>query len=188
MSLMASPQRVFTIYQRLAAEAETIRDFQVAKGEKVSGTVNLLIKGDRNKLLKRWGEEMAELCGVLDGTHDDSYLMECTQVFYWGSLYAVTGGITWDKLPLVDLMQQAALHPSLATPGEVLPQAKRLVELGDTAKPEKCFLMWAACDAIYRRQTPPEDQWSMEQLMEADLQDMKTRTYLQPLIAETEGL
>ena len=112
---MATPRRVFTIYQKLAEDAETVRDFQVAQGEKVSGTVNLLLSGNRDKLLQRWGEEMAELCGVLDGTHDDSYLMECTQCFYWGSLFAVTGGLSFDDLDLVNLMQQAAGHPQLST-------------------------------------------------------------------------
>ena len=65
---MASPRRIFTIYKLLFDNAEEIRDFQVAKGEKVSGTVNMLIKKDREKLLARFGDEMDELCGVLDGT------------------------------------------------------------------------------------------------------------------------
>ena len=186
---MASPRRVYTIYQQLAQDAETVKEFQLAQGENVSGTVTLLLSGNREKLLQRWGEEMAELCGVLDGTHDDSYLMECTQCFYWGSLFAVTAQVTFDDLKLVDLMQQAAGIPQLATPGEVLTQAKRLVALGaDQAKPQKCFLLWAACDAIYRRQTPPDQQWSLEQLMEADFQDMKKRSYLMPIINATADL
>ena len=42
-------------------------------------------------------------------------------------LFAVTAQVTFDDLKLVDLMQQAAGIPQLATPGEVLTQAKRLV-------------------------------------------------------------
>ena len=94
---MATPRRVFRIYHQLAANAAEIRDFVIAKGEK-SGTLDLLVQGDRKKLLARWGEEMAELCGVLDGTHNDSYLMEATQTFYWGCLFAVSGGATWETI------------------------------------------------------------------------------------------
>ncbi|HEX3134011.1 MAG TPA: hypothetical protein VHX44_10575 [Planctomycetota bacterium] len=94
---MATPRRIFRIYEKLAQNAKEIREFVAAKGEK-SGTLDLLVSGDRAKLLTRWGEEMEELCGVLDGTHDDSYLMEATQTFYWVSLFAVSGGVTWDGL------------------------------------------------------------------------------------------
>ena len=54
----------------------------------------------------------------------------------------------------------------------------------DAVKPEKLFLVWNAADWIYRRQRPAEQQWSIEQLMEADLQDMKKKWYLEPLIAK----
>jgi hypothetical protein len=42
--------------------------------------------------------------------------------------------------------------------------------------------VWNAADWIYRRQTPADKQWSLEQLMEADLHDMKKRSYLVPII------
>jgi hypothetical protein len=44
--------------------------------------------------------------------------------------------------------------------------------------------VWNAADWIYRRQQPKEKQWTIEQLMEADLQDMKKRSYLVPIINE----
>ena len=79
---VATPRRIFRIYHRLGRDAQTVREFQIAAGDKVSGTVEQLIAKDRTKLLARWSEEMAELCGVLDGTHHDPYLMEATQTFY----------------------------------------------------------------------------------------------------------
>jgi hypothetical protein len=180
---MASPRRLFRIYESLNAHAAEIRDFAQAKGEPVPGTVNLLLAGNRVKLLTRWGEEMAELCGVLDGSHDDSYLMESTQTFYWGSLYAVASGATWESIDFDNGRRQAGAS-RLDTVAEVRAAAKRLVELGEQAKPNKLFLVWHAADWIYRRQTLPENQWSMEQLMEADLQDMKKRPYLEPILKE----
>lgn len=181
---MASPRRLFRIYESIHAHAAEIRDFMVAKGEAVPGTVNLLLKGDRDKLLTRWGEEMAELCGVLDGTHLDSYLMESTQTFYWGSLFAVSGGATWDSIDFDNVRRQAGTS-SLDSVAEVRAAAIRLVGLGaDKAKPSKLFLVWHAADWIYRRQTLVDKQWSIEQMMEADLQEMKKRSYLEPILNE----
>ena len=97
---MASPRRVYTIYQQLAQDAETVKEFQLAQGENVSGTVTLLLSGNREKLLQRWGEEMAstphnsampQRCSNFSRLLDDFfspratirvYLMECTQCFY----------------------------------------------------------------------------------------------------------
>ena len=180
---MASPRRIFRIYQSLQSHAAEIRDFMVAGGKDVPGTVNLLLKGDRAKLLSRWGEEMAELCGVLDGTHDDSYLMESTQTFYWGCLFAVSSGATWETLEF-DAGRRQAGTCKLDTVPEVRAAAARLVGLGLDAKPNKLFLVWNAADWIYRRQMPKEKQWSIEKLMEADLQEMKKRPYLEPILKE----
>jgi phosphoribosyl-ATP pyrophosphohydrolase len=180
---MATPRRIFSIYHQLAANAAEIRDFVIAKGEK-SGTLDLLVKGDRTKLLARWGEEMTELCGVLDGTHNDSYLMEATQTFYWGCLFAVSGGATWETIAFDTGRRQAATC-KIDTVPEVRASVDRLIGLGAAnIKPEKLFLVWNAADWIYRRQTPADKQWSLEQLMEADLQDMKKRSYLVPIINE----
>jgi phosphoribosyl-ATP pyrophosphohydrolase len=180
---MATPRRIFRIYEALCADAELVRDFQQAKGEKVSSTVTSLIKKDRTKLLSRWGEEMGELCGVLDGTHDDSYLMEATQTFYWACLYAVTGGATWETMSWNEAPRLAATS-GIDSVEELKAAVERLVGLGaDAAKPEKLVLLWLVADRIYRRQTPPDKQWSIDQLMEADLQDMKKRSYLHPILA-----
>lgn len=180
---MATPRRIFRIYQRLAKDAVEIREFVAAKGEK-SGTLDLLVSGDRGKLLKRWGEEMEELCGVLDGTHQDSYLMEATQTFYWASLFAVSGGATWESIGFDAVRNQAATC-KMDLVAEIRNAVGRLVGIGaDAVKPEKLFLVWNAADWIYRRRTLADKQWSIEQLMEADLQEMKKRWYLEKIIAE----
>ncbi|MBA3700276.1 MAG: hypothetical protein H0W78_15635 [Planctomycetes bacterium] len=180
---MATPRRIYRIYEKLAQNAEEIRGFVAAKGEK-SGTLDLLVKGDRAKLLTRWAEEMDELCGVLDGTHNDSYLMEATQTFYWASLFAVSGGVTWEQLNFNDVRRQAATTKLDDVPAVRAVIARILAMAPETVKPEKLFLVWNATDWIYRRKTLEDKQWSLEQLMEADLQDMKKRWYLEAIIAE----
>src|SRR4051794_27888541 len=98
---MASPRRIYRIYAELAANAAEVRDFLVASGGK-SGTLDLLVAKDPAKPLARWGEEMQELCGVLDGSHDDPYIMESTQTFYWGALFAALRGARWEDLRFDD--------------------------------------------------------------------------------------
>jgi phosphoribosyl-ATP pyrophosphohydrolase len=179
---MASVKRIFNIYNKLHESAAEIRDFQLAKGEKVSGTVQLLIKGDAGKLLQRWGEEMHEVCGVLAGTHDDPYILEATQTFYWSSLYAAVKGVDWSG---IDFQQQRDLAPrsNLDSVDLLLPQVDRLVELGpERAEPRKLVLLWCVADLLYRGQTSPDQQRSLEEIMEVDLQDMKKRPYLAPVL------
>lgn len=178
---MASPRRIFSIYQRLHADAQEIRDFQVAKGEKVSGTVTMLLKGDAAKLLTRFGEEMHEIAGVLDGTHDDPYILESTQTFYWASLFAAVKGVTWDDIDF-EAQRDAAAKARIEDGNGLLDAVDRLVALGEDGNPAKCFLLWWVADNMYRAQTPPEDQWSVETIMEADLSEMKTRSYLKPIL------
>ncbi len=179
---MTSPRRIFRIYHALGQDAETVRDFQQARGVKVSGTVNLLISKEAGKLLRKWGEEMAELCGVLDGSHDDPYIMEATQTYYWGSLYAVVQGLDWDQLGF-DQVRRDAATCGINTVPELRAAVDRLVGLGpESAKPAKLFLLWNAADHIYRRQTPAADQRSLEELMAYDLHEMQSRDYLGPII------
>lgn len=188
---MPTPEQIFLVYQGLAEHAATIKEFQIAKGEPVSGTVQLLLAGKRAKFLHRWAEEMAELAGVLYGTHDDPYIVEATQCFYWASLFAVSGGVGWSELGFADLRQQAVSQPSLAEAGMVLSQSQRLAELEpEQVKPAKLFLLWWAMDDIYRH-TPrftKKGCWSVEELMQYDLQDMKKRSYLEPILRELELL
>lgn len=178
---MTSPRRIFRIYHALGLDAETVRDFQLAMGKEVSGTVRLLLAKDAGKLLRKWGEEMAELCGVLDGSHDDPYIMEATQTFYWGSLYAVVQGCDWEALGF-DQVRRDAATCGIATVPELRTAVERLVALGPAAKPAKLFLLWNAADHIYRRQTPADDQRSLAELMAYDLHEMSGRDYLKPII------
>ena len=177
---MSTPRRIFRIYAQAAADAETIRDFQLAQGEAVSGTIKLLCQRDPAKLLSRWREEMDELCGVLDGSHDDSYLMESTQTFYWGSLYCAVRGATWETLGFEAARSQAPVCGISSVP-ELRAAVERLMATPE-AKPEKVFLLWNVADCLYRQQTPAAGQWSLEQLMEAELQERKKRPWMAPLL------
>src|SRR3954463_2026208 len=132
---MTSPRRIFRIYAQAAQDAEIIREFQQAQGEKVSGTVNLLCTRDAPKLLRKWGEEMLELCGVLDGSHDDPYIMESTQTFYWGSLFGAVRGARWDDLRFDETRRLAAVC-GISTVEELRAASKRLAGLPpEQAKP-----------------------------------------------------
>lgn len=182
---MASPRRIFQIYHALGAEAELVRDFQQAKGEKVPGTVNLLCVRDAGALLAKWGEEMEELAGVIDGSHDDPYILESSQTFYWASLYAIVQGKSWEDLGF-ELLRHELPGSGIDGLIELRASVKRLIELGpETAKPAKLFLLWLAADAIYRRTVPAAKQWTIEQIMESDLQEMRKREYLKPLLANS---
>lgn len=179
---MTTPRRIFRIYHALGQDAATVQDFQLAQGQKVSGTVKMLIAKDAGKLLAKWGEEMEELCGVLDGSHDDPYIMESTQTYYWGSLYAVVLGESWETLGFDQLRRDSATC-GITTVDELRSAVGRLVAAGPAvAKPGKLFLLWNVADGIYRRQTPVADQRSLAELMAYDLHDMQSRSYLKPII------
>jgi hypothetical protein len=182
---MASPRRIYRIYFQLGTDAELVHDFQVANGEKPSGTVDLLRKRDAAKTLARWAEEMDELCGVLDGSHKDPYVMEATQTFYWASLYGFCSGVPWEDLDF-DGNRRAAITAGIDSPDELRAAVKRIAELGaagpTAAKPAKLFLLWNVADHLYRKQTPPDRQRSLDDIMEIDLQEMRKRPYLYPIL------
>jgi hypothetical protein len=177
---MASPRRIVRLYAALHADAASIQSGLAASGGS-SKTVELLLAKDPVKLLNRWGEEMVELCGVLDGSHNDSYLMEATQTFYWASLFAAVRGSSWEEIQF-DQVRRLAATCGVGTVPELRTAIARLVALGVIAKPTKLFLLWCVAERMYRVMTPPDRQWSLEQLMEADLQDMKKKPYFQPLL------
>ena len=180
---MATPRRIYRIYHALHANVGELSDFLVAKGEPLPGTVKMLLKGDAAKLLARWGEEMEELCGVLDRSHDDPYTMESTQTFYWASLFSAVRGATWDDLKFDD-NRRAAVNCGIASIPELKAAVQRVVAAGpDVVKPEKLFLLWNVADLTYRRITPAEDQFTLEQVLECDLYEMTKREYLKPILA-----
>jgi hypothetical protein len=184
---VASPARIFAVYRCLHEQAATVREFQVARGERVSGTVEMLLAGDRERFLRRWGEEIDELCAVLDGQHDDPYNVEATQCFYWASLFAVSGGVDWPEIAFEALRHQVPAT-RIDDTDTLRKASERLVALGpERALPAKLFLLWCVADGLYRSKTQAEQQWSLEQIMEYDLQDMKKRAYLQPCLKATES-
>jgi hypothetical protein len=182
MQAMATPRRIYRIYAHVHAHAAEMAAFESAAGRPVSSTLVNLQRGDRAWLLGRFVQELDELCGVLDGSHDDSYLMEATQTFYWGSLYGVVSGAVWEDLGWDDLARQA-VNSGIGSVDVLRSTAQRLPAAGpDAVRPAKLFLLWRVADHLYRKQTTADQQWSLEQLMEADLQEMRTRVYLAPVL------
>lgn len=181
---MATPRRIFRIYQQLGQDAELIRDFAQAKGDKVSGTVDLLCRKDAAKLLAKWGVEMEEVCGVLDGTHDDPYCLEAVQTYYWAALYAVVQGATWEDLDWENT-RIAAGATGIGSTEELRTAVARLVEAGpEKIKPAKLLLLWHVADRLYRSAVALDQQLTIEQIMECDLTEMKKREYLRPILAQ----
>lgn len=183
---MASAQRIYGIYAHLFEHANEVRDFQIAAGEKVSGTVELMLSGNREKMLRRWGEEMGELCGVIDGSHKDPYMMEATQCFYWASLFYTSGGVSWEDIDFDNTRLQVG-QCNIDTPAKLNETVDKIVEHGCSAGLEKIsvtklFLLWHVADRLYRESRPHEKQWTIEQMMEYDLTDMKKRAYLEPIL------
>ncbi|MEK7412671.1 MAG: hypothetical protein AAB263_05065 [Planctomycetota bacterium] len=179
---MATPRRIFRIYHLVGQQAERIRKEQLAKGETLSSTVKLLCERDAGKLLGRWGEEMQELCGVIDGSHQDPYILEATQVFYWASLYAIVKGVDWDGLEF-DRQRALATTTAYATAADLMTEVDLLVTSGpDKAVPARLFQLWNIAEQLHRRWRPSEVQPTLEEVMDYDLDEMSQRAYLQPFL------
>jgi hypothetical protein len=171
--------RVYAIYRELARQAPAIRAAAEADGEAVSGTIQLLTNGDRAKPLARWAEEMAELEGVLDGSHDDPYALEATQCFYWASLYAALGGADWRAL---DPFARPAL------PGTALAAAaQQVAAAGSSADASPLFGLWLAAYRRYRATPRFAPHAELDAILAEDLAEMATRAYLRPILAAIPG-
>ena len=163
---MASPRQVFHRYAQLGAEAESIRDMLATKGDKIPGTIGRLLARDAGILLREWGDEMYELAGVLDGRRQDAYAMESTQTFYLASLYAVVLGQTWEDLQF-DQGRETVPATGITTAKDLRIAIDRMIAAGpEVTRPAELFLLWHVADAIYRRQTPADQQWSIQDLGE----------------------
>ncbi len=76
----------------------------------------------------------------------------------------------------------AAARAQVLDMAQLLGHADRLVALGDAAKPSKLAMLWWVVDGFYRSATKPDKQWTVEQLMEYDWQEMRKRDYLVPIV------
>lgn len=175
--MSSAAARVYRIYRELARRAPAIRAASEGAGEPVSGTIRLLTSGDRNKPLARWVEEMAELEGVLDGSHDDPFSLEATQCFYWASLYAAMAGADWGEL------DPFARQP---VPGSALSQSARSLA-ATAATPAKLFGLWLAAYRRYQAEPRFAPHLTVDAIMAEDLAEMATRPYLVPILAEVAG-
>lgn len=179
---MATPRRIFRIYQAVSVQAERINKEKAAAGEPIPSTIKLLLERDAGKLLGRWGEEMAELCGVIDGSHQDPYILEATQVFYWASLYTIVRKVDWDGVDF-DRQRRTAASIGIASIPELIAAVEETVRSGsDTAAPTRMFQLWNVAEVLHRRLRPGVPQPSLEQVMDYDLDEMSQRAYLQPFL------
>ncbi len=180
---MADAETLYEVCRELGRQAATIRDVEVAAGRPPSTTIEHLVAGDPAAALIRWGEEMYELTGVLNGTHDHPYIMEAAQVWHWACLHAVLHGAAWSELDVTACLLRAPTL-RLDDTNRLLDVVDRLVALGAEAPPAKPFLLWFVAGYLYRQQTPHDRQWSQEQILEVDRQEMIKQAYMRPILAE----
>jgi len=129
----------------------------------------------------RVAEEMAELAGVLDGTHrhttaTDDVLLEATQTAYWIMLAALRAGVPWDELrPDRALRTTDDELDGGATARLLRAEARRW-----SADSEEGLSPGARCHAALALvgQACQTLQISVEAMIEGDLAAARTKPYL----------
>jgi hypothetical protein len=158
---------------------EYLRDNAISE----SGTSQRLRAGSQTKLLNRLVEELAELRGVVEGTHvhegfDQDIVLEGYEVWYWAVCLAVASGIEYKYLkphaelwagfqappveraallPVFDITSRNLLHPPLDCDDELENLAK---------------VFWVVGRACRLNATAPA------RLLERDREEMLQKSYL----------
>ncbi|MGH2535192.1 MAG: phosphoribosyl-AMP cyclohydrolase [Thermomicrobiales bacterium] len=154
---------------------EYLRDNDLAT---TSNTSKLLRSG--SSTLERIGDELAELAGVLDGshTHDDrdaDVVLEGSQLLYWIAVGAVARGFTWDDLRLDRALATGADNVTAASCARLLLAEAKRWRADQTTTPEELH----AVTALVAQASRSADV-SPQRLIEADLADLRGRPYLSP--------
>ncbi|MBA2469012.1 MAG: phosphoribosyl-AMP cyclohydrolase [Chloroflexia bacterium] len=157
--------------------------------ESTSGTSRLLRDRD-DRVTTRLAEELRELAGALDGTHRhvdpaSDVALEGGQVCYWLALRCIRDGLTWMQVrPDRALDAPASLGERAASSlaGLIRREAEFWLagsNLDVAALAHGSLAMVAAACGVVGV-TP-------RSLIMADLNEMRTRAYLEPYFAEVDG-
>ncbi|MGH2562802.1 MAG: phosphoribosyl-AMP cyclohydrolase [Thermomicrobiales bacterium] len=159
---------------------EYLRDHDFAPE---SGTSKLLRSGATP--LHRVGEELNELAGVLDGTHahgdrEADVILEGSQVLYWIAVNAVARRFRWDDLRLDRALATGDDTFTAGSCARVLRAEADHWHTAQTITAEQlhaaaALVAQAACSAG----APPQ------RLIEADLDELRTRPYLAAFFDQT---
>ncbi|CAN5857765.1 hypothetical protein BH24CHL3_BH24CHL3_11180 [soil metagenome] len=157
--------------------------------ESTSGTSRLLRAGD-DRVTVRLAEELRELAGALDGSHrhvgaKSDVALEGGQVCYWVALRCIRDGLTWmqvrpdralDAPPTVDETAATSLAGLLRREADFWETG---ANLDISALAHGTLAMVASACAVFG--IPASS------LIVADLNDMRTRSYLAPYFEAAEG-
>lgn len=149
----------------------------------VSSTSRRLRTGDPT-LDSRIADELRELAGVLDGTHrhkspSEDTLLEGSQVLYWIAVTAVRDGITWEQLRLdAALLSGDPELPASSAAKLIRHDADSWATGVNDDRPAHLHATAAlVAQACRSAGVDPAD------LIAADLQDLRSKTYLFPYFA-----
>lgn len=178
---MARPDYLYRLIAALAAEAGTVRDFEVAAGRPVPTLVALFSSGDRSAALKAFGAALNRCCAVLEGSEPAPWIITAGEAFVMACATSAAS-TSWDELDW-NRQRDAASRAGFDEPK---PLAALALRLGDTdpvrVAPGKPLLLWCAVDRLYRLRTVSDQQWTLEQIFEAALAGLRKQPWMIPLL------
>lgn len=152
-----------------------------------SGTSRRLRSGDRAKLKARLLEELAELRGVVEGTHfhegfEQDIVLEGYEVWYWTVCVALSGGYTYAQFqPHQTIMRGYDALPPPPDRAALLPTFDSLIQrlAGANSQPDEEIInlqqvFWLLGQTCRLNATPPA------RLIERDEAEMRQKDYLAP--------
>lgn len=168
------------------AAYEALRDGDFSRE---SGTSRML-RQDEDRITERLIDELKELAGALDGTHRHSgqladVQLEGGQVLYWLALRCVRDGLTWDQVRPDRALDPPRPEdvPAVSVLAELLRHQARSWESPSDDKQEllavESMRLVANCCTIA--------EVSPTVLIRADLNEMRTRRYLDPFFETVDA-
>ncbi len=166
---------------RLAFGAyEFLRDHDLSAE---SGTSKRLRNGDLDKLRARLAEELAELRGVIEGTHyhegfDRDIILEGYEVWYWAVNWTIAQEISYGEVQPHFSLEVGYNHPPLPRE-ELLDLGQKLIEQAQTAFNHKESTITLVSDTMrFVGLACTLNRTSPAILVERDIREMKEKPYL----------
>ena len=176
-----------TLTKRWWGAYEFLRDHDLASR---SGTSRLLREAD-DRVTPRVADELRELAGALDGTHrhvdvTSDVELEGGQVAYWVALRCIRDGISWDAVR-PDRAFDTSSQPSEIANGTIAMLLRREADLWLSQAGLELSAMAHGTLALVAEACAVAGV-EPKSLIVADLNDLRTRTYLSPYFdGETDG-
>ena len=157
---MRSIEDLYLRYELLAAAADELLDFAVAKGTPRPAVLDLLAAGDPASALAAWAEAVTGLSRTLATGAGDPYLVASARILGGCCAHAVLRCAAWEELAVAEQYRRGPAA-GMDDPGGLPELCERLVSLAEPP-PAKLFLIWGIADAVYRKRTPVVKQRPVE--------------------------